>query len=73
MINKKIKIRTTDDFITLQNVLKIENIIQTGGMAKLFLSENEVKVNQEKENRRGRKLYPGDIVELPGLKIEIEK
>ena len=43
--NRKIKIREQDEYITLQNALKIENIIQTGGMAKLFLSENNVLVN----------------------------
>ena len=33
-------------------------------MAKMFLAETEVKVNGEKEDRRGKKLYPGDIIEV---------
>lgn len=71
--NRKIKIREQDEYITLQNALKIENIIQTGGMAKLFLNENNVLVNGIKEERRGRKLYPGDIVNFNKISIEIEK
>ena len=71
--NRKIKIREQDEYITLQNALKIENIIQTGGMAKLFLSENNVLVNGIKEERRGRKLYPGDIVNFNQVSIEIKK
>lgn len=73
MENRKIKIREQDEYITLQNALKIENIIQTGGMAKLFLNENNVLVNGIKEERRGRKLYPGDIVSFNKTSIEIEK
>lgn len=73
MENRKIKIREQDEYITLQNALKIENIIQTGGMAKLFLNENNVLVNGIKEERRGRKLYPGDIVSFNKISIEIEK
>ena len=42
------------------------NTIQTGGEAKYYLQENYVLINGEKDNRRGRKLYPGDQVEIEG-------
>lgn len=63
---KEIKVRLKPDaeFMTLNVLLKIEGIIQTGGMAKIYLQENEVLVNGEPENRRGRKLYAGDVVEI---------
>ena len=64
MKTKKISIRQDEDFITLNVLLKIADIISTGGMAKAYLAENEVKVNGELENRRGRKLYPNDQVEI---------
>lgn len=51
-----IKINT--EYITLQQFLKMTNIISSGGEAKYYLAENEVYVNNELENRRGRKLYP---------------
>ena len=52
-------------FITLGQLLKEESIIATGGQAKWYLRENTVLVNQEPDDRRGRKLYPGDIVAVP--------
>ncbi|MEF3086857.1 S4 domain-containing protein YaaA [Bacillus altitudinis] len=54
------------EMITLGQFLKLAEVIQSGGMAKWFLSEHEVFINQEPDNRRGRKLYPGDVVEIAG-------
>lgn len=49
-----------DGMITLGKFLKFKNIIGTGGEAKWFLSEHEVYLNGEPENRRGKKLHDGD-------------
>lgn len=54
----------TSEYITLGQMLKEAGIIDTGGMAKWFLSEHEIYVNEELENRRGKKLYNGDLVEI---------
>ena len=54
------------DYITLSQFLKAVNVISTGGEAKFYLSENVVKVNGEPDQRRGRKLRPGDLVIAPG-------
>ncbi len=54
---KEVKIST--EYITLGQFLKFVGIIDSGFVAKIYLSENFVIVNGEKENRRGRKLYPG--------------
>lgn len=67
---ESLKIKT--DYITLQQLLKIEDIISSGGEAKYFLANNEVYVNGEFENRRGRKLYPNDIVKVSGKEFKIE-
>lgn len=69
----KIKIKKKEEYITLQSVLKLTGIVDTGGMVKVYLATEKVLVNNELENRRGRKLYSGDIVEASGLKILIEK
>ena len=57
------------DYITLQQFLKLIGIVSTGGQAKLYLQEADITVNGEKENRRGRKLYPEDIVVVEGKKF----
>ena len=64
MAIREVKIREDEEYITLNVLLKITGIISTGGMAKIYLAENDVYVNGEIENRRGRKLYRGDIVKL---------
>ncbi|OQR58635.1 S4 domain-containing protein YaaA [Bacillus sp. CDB3] len=61
---KSIKIST--EYITLGQFLKLADVIDMGGAVKWFLQEYEVYVNQELENRRGRKLYANDIIEIPG-------
>ena len=66
MADKIIELRQDEQYITLGILLKIAKIISTGGEAKIFLNENEVLVNGEEENRRGRKLYNDDKVEVAG-------
>ena len=69
----KVQIKPGEEYMTLNILLKIEGIIQTGGMAKAYLQENVVLVNDEPDNRRGRKLYPGDIVIIENIKYLITK
>lgn len=71
-MNKKTeKITITSDFITLGQFLKYADVISTGGEAKFFLQENEVIINGENDNRRGRKLRDGDKVEILNKVYEI--
>jgi ribosome-associated protein len=58
------KIEISTEYIPLGQFLKLANIVESGGMVKIFLTEFEVFVNGELENRRGRKLYVGDTVEV---------
>ncbi|MBD3109321.1 S4 domain-containing protein YaaA [Bacillus sp. AGMB 02131] len=60
---KKISIST--EYITLGQFLKVADIIDSGGMAKWFLSEHEVYINDELDVRRGRKLRNNDIIDIP--------
>lgn len=55
-----------DEYITLGQLLKITDCVSTGGQVKPFLLETVVMVNGEMENRRGRKCYPGDTIEIDG-------
>lgn len=74
MKNLEEKVITIDrPFITLGQLLKEEGIIPTGGAAKWFLKENSVLVNGEPDDRRGRKLYTDDRVEIPDQPLLIIK
>lgn len=57
---KSIKIK--DEYITLGQLLKLADVISSGGEVKFFLAEHTLEVNGERETRRGRKLYPGDLL-----------
>ena len=72
MVQKSIKLRKDEPFITLGVLLKITGIIDTGGQAKYFLAENKVLVNGEEDNRRGRKLYRGDVIEVSNHSFVID-
>ncbi len=65
-----IKIRT--EYIELQQLMKLTDWISTGGEAKIAVKRLNIKVNGVKENRRGRKLYPGDVVEIQNKRYEVE-
>ncbi len=73
MNKKTIKIRIKTNYVQLQQLLKLADLIDSGGQAKIYLNENKVLVNGELENRRGRKLYPKDIIEVSGNLFEISK
>ncbi|MDD6250176.1 MAG: S4 domain-containing protein YaaA [Bacillales bacterium] len=51
-------------YVTLGQFLKLADIIQSGGEAKLYLANNKVLINGEEDNRRGRKLKDGDIIKI---------
>jgi len=51
-----------DEFIKLDQFLKVTDIARSGGEAKLIIRSGEVSVNGEMELRRGRKLYDNDVV-----------
>ncbi len=67
----KVKINT--DFIKLQQVIKLANIVSQGADAKMIILDGMVKVNGTTELQRGKKIRKGDVVEVSGYeKIEVE-
>jgi ribosome-associated protein len=52
------------DYITLGQLLKVVGEISSGGEVKSYLAQETPLVNGEPENRRGRKLRAGDIIQL---------
>lgn len=68
----EIKINTP--FIKLDQLIKFAGISYDGAEAKDMIKSGYVIVNGEEENRRGRKLYAGDIVivDLDEEKFELK-
>ncbi len=73
MIKKTTEITINTEYITLGQFLKLADIIQSGGEAKSFLAQNEVEIDGVSDNRRGRKLRGGEIIEILGQKYEIKR
>lgn len=66
-------IKLRDEYIKLGQALKAANLVEDGVEAKLVLQDGLVKVNNEVDIRRGRKLYDGDVVSFDGQELRIEK
>ncbi len=69
MQEASIKIPT--EFIKLDALLKFAGVCETGGQAKEIIQAGEVRVNGEGCSMRGKKLRPGDQVELPGVRLTV--
>jgi len=60
----------TGDMIRLGQLLKLADLAGGGGDIKAILAEG-VRVNGEVDERRGRQLHPGDIVEAAGESLRV--
>lgn len=61
----------SDDFIKLGQLLKLANMVSSGVEAKIVILNGEVKVNGETDTRRGKKIYPNDVVEYKGQQVTV--
>lgn len=66
------KIEISTEYIKLDQFLKWVGVADTGAIAKDMVLDGIVKVNGEVETRRGKKLYPGDQIEVLGNKFVVE-
>jgi ribosome-associated protein len=57
--------------IRLGQLLKLAGVIDSGAEVKAFLSTEQVWVNAEREERRGRQLHPGDIVRVADHELRL--
>lgn len=73
MIKKTVEITISTDFVTLGQLLKIADLIGSGGEAKSFLVSHEILVDGVSDNRRGRKLRDEMVVEIDQVGYRIVK
>lgn len=59
------------EYIELNKLLKLLNLVGSGGEAKMRIDDGEAIVNGEVELRRRNKLRHGDQIEFAGTKITI--
>ena len=56
----------TTEFIKLQDLMKLANLVGTGGEAKVLILDGQVSVNGETCLQRGKKIRPGDVISFQG-------
>ena len=66
------KVIINTEYITLGQFLKFVKIINNGGAEKNFIATNSIYVNNELENRRGRKLKDNDHLKIVDKEYVIE-
>lgn len=65
-------IKIKDEYIKLGQALKLAGLVDSGVEAKIEIQEGFVKVNGEVEVQRGKKIYPGDVIEFDGQQVRVE-
>lgn len=60
-----------DEYIKLGQALKLAGLVSSGVEAKMLIQDGLVTVNGEVDERRGRKLYSGDIFELEKNQVKV--
>ena len=66
------KVKISTEFIKLDQFLKWIAAVDSGSEAKEVILDGKVKVNDEVETRRGRKIYPEYKVERFGKTYIVE-
>ncbi len=65
-------VKLREEYIKLSQALKAAGLVESGVDAKYAILDGLVKVNEETEYQRGKKLRDGDVVTYDGQTIRIE-
>ena len=66
------KISITTEYIKLESLLKLANLVGSGGEAKLLIQEGAAQVNGAVCTQRGKKLRTGERVCFQGQELEVQ-
>ena len=65
------EVKIKDEFIKLGQLLKLAGVVEDGVEAKYVIQDGLVLVNDEREERRGKKIYENDVVSFRGEEIKV--
>ncbi|MCI5910962.1 MAG: RNA-binding S4 domain-containing protein [Oscillospiraceae bacterium] len=72
-MTEKINVPIKTDFIKLDSLLKLADLVESGGTAKMIILEGRVSVNGEVCTMRGKKIRPGDIVTVENFEVTVSQ
>lgn len=61
-----------EEYIELIRLLKVTQIAESGGIAKIMVENGEVKRNGVPEYRKRAKICPGETIEAAGVTIRVK-
>jgi ribosome-associated protein len=59
------------EFITLDRLLKATGLAESGGRARVIITEGRVQVNGQDELRKTAKIRAGQVVSLQGVRVRV--
>ena len=65
--------KITDDYIELYKLIKVADLVDSGGEAKQLIAQEYVKRNGEVETRKRAKILVGEIITIGDVSIEVIK
>ncbi|MBQ4464994.1 MAG: RNA-binding S4 domain-containing protein [Oscillospiraceae bacterium] len=71
-MQEQVQVKIKTEFIKLDSLLKFAGLCDTGGFAKELVQQGAVKVNGEVCTMRGKKIRPGDVVEVDKFRVEVQ-
>ena len=68
---QKLDFELRGEFITLDRLLKATGVAESGGRARVIITEGHVQVNGQEELRKTAKIRAGQVVSLEGVQIRV--
>ena len=66
-----IELELRGEFITLDRLLKATGLAESGGRARVIITEGRVQVNGQDELRKTAKIRAGQVVSLQGVRVRV--
>ena len=60
------------EFITLDSLLKATGLAESGGRARMMITEGLVQVDGQAESRKTAKIRASQVVSLDGVRITVQ-
>lgn len=71
MKQETMEVTIQTEYIKLDSLLKFAGLCDTGGFAKELVQQGAVRVNGEVCTMRGKKIRPGDTVEVDRFLVHV--
>ena len=69
---QKIDFELRGEFIELDKLLKALGLAESGGRARVMITEGQVQVDGQPESRKTAKMRAGQVVALHGVRVTIK-